>query len=190
MHVLGADAPKEMLEQSQYSKLQKEFDAFKASQVSERQKLEADALASQQNATITRAQSTIQSQLSESKESYPYLMAQQEESPGELVFEVVWADYNKQIQKNIPNPKQITIEAAAEQANAYYKEVASPAWAKSLTSVTTTTTPPTGQPANNRPGNSRTLNNNNASVAPTVEGSSYIDDDEESKLKAMELLFT
>lgn len=189
MHVLGADAPEEMKEQSQYNKLQRDFDKYKNEQQSEKNELEQSALESQRTVKVTQAQARIKDQLVEAKEQYPYLINQTDEDPGELVFEVVWQDFEGRREAGEVDPTPMTIEEAASKVNTHYQQLAQK-WAKLIPSAPTTPTQPTGQPANNRPGSSRTLTNNNASVAPTVEGSSYIDDDEESKLNAMELLFS
>lgn len=187
MHMLGVDAPSEMKEQNQYQKLQRDFETYKQEQESEKTRLEEEALESQRSVKVTQAQTKIKTQLVEAKESFPYLLAQGEQDPGELVFEVVWQDYNQQLENGVAEPAPMSIEEAASKANTHFQQIAQK-WASIIPSAPTTTTPSTGQPATNRPGNSRTLTNSKASVAPTREASTYIDDDEESKLRAMELL--
>jgi len=188
MHVLGVDAPADLKEQSQYNKLQRDFENYKNEQQTEKTRLEEAAMEAERETKVTQAQSRIASELSEAKEEFPYLLAQKDEDPGELVFEIVWQDYNAQLQAGTPGAVPMTIQQAALKANTHFQAEAQK-WAALIPSAPTTETQPTGQPATNRPGNSKTLNNNRASVAPTRDASTYIEDDEESKLRAAELLF-
>lgn len=188
MHILGVDAPKEYQEANQYQKLQREFESYKEQQAREKREAEERELELQRSVKVTKAQADIKAELSSIQAEIPFLINQQEQDPGELVWELVWANYQDQLTAGVANPQPMSVREAAELANTHYQKVAQK-WASIIPSASSTTSQKHVPQANTRTSTTRTLTNNKASVAPTREAGSYIEDDEESIKESLKLLY-
>lgn len=188
MHVLGADAPEEMQEQSRYNKLQREWDSYKREQEDKQHNLEAKALNAERTGKVEAAKSNIRAELNTKATNFPYLMGQKEAEVGEVVYEAVWQDYNNKLNAGEKDPTPMSVEEASTLLNSHYQDIAQ-RWASLVPQAKQTPRPQTSaQPANIVPGGQVSLTNNSASIAPTSESSGYIEDDEESKEALMKLL--
>lgn len=180
MKLLGVEAPKELQEQSQYHKLQREFENYKKEQARKEQEKEEQLTNAQYSAKVSQAHSQIRSNLDPAKHSF--LMNQDEWKPEALVWEIISHDYETNLAAGKENYQPMSIEAAAALANEHYQNVAQK-WARMVSP------PPTPNPATNgnKTKTTATLTNAMASQAPARQRIDS-DSEEERIRRALELI--
>lgn len=188
-HMLGEDAPEGMKEQSEYQKLQRRISEFEQRQLTEKQQIEQQRRQALEEQQIAQFKINAKASLLEAKDSYPFLFAQTDNAPEELVYQLIEQDYKARQQAGEENPKILTLQDATDQIEDYLKNEAHK-WAALIPSATRDTPKkPTGRKESNRPGSSRTLTNSGASSAPTRERNvNYIEDEDESVARSIAML--
>ena len=188
LNVLGADAPEELKQQNSYQKLQHEFDRYKREQQQQALQYKQQALQQAQAAKIAQVKSNIVATISAAKEEYPLLTSQDDYNPGDLVYEIISEDYHRKAQSNQGQATAMSIDEAARKAEEYFQQLAHK-WASLTSAAATKNTQLTGSTSKQQAPKARTLTNNKASVTPARSSEDeYIEDDEESKLRVLEML--
>jgi hypothetical protein len=127
MKVLGVDAPKDMQEQSQFKKLQRELESYKAEQARKEQEREDAIQMAQYEAKLATAHAQIKTSLD--REKFPYLVSQEESAPEEVVWQLISQDYEANLAAGKEEYQPMSIEEAASLADEHFKNVAQK-WAK------------------------------------------------------------
>lgn len=185
MHLLGADAPAELQEASNYQKLQREFEKYKREQEMEKLTQEEQRKELELQARKQEAINVVSSALTSQADKFPVLLAHPDYDAPSLVYQAIEQDYMAQIRAGNDSPTELSIDEAAEAIEAQLRQEAQK-WASFIS--TDSRKPSTGQPARNRP-TAKSLNQNNTVAAPArTSQDAYIEDDEESVNRAIAMI--
>lgn len=182
LDVLGVEAPSDLKEGAQYRKLQRELEQFKRQHEDEKRQSQLEAAQAQAQSTIARAKSNIQVELAGHAQEFPFLVGQQEYDPAELVYQIIYRDWEDQHAQGVESPVALDRFEAAARADAFFREQAE-RWSELAAKNGQAKVSPTPKPqslpqATNRAPKAPSITNRVASQVPATKPPPDLNDED------------